>query len=182
MYEKLLRGPLLASRTVILVTHHVDLVLPGAHYLVRMLDGRIDTQGTVADLRAQGVLDDITHEAEAEAHKEEKAVAAEESPAAADETVKDPTDQAKKPRKLVEDEKREHGGVKWRIYKKYLEASYVTCFSLFCPLIVHQLLLGLGSSCYLCGLESVAGSWGKVLDQGILCLHVYSENQFLSNA
>ncbi|KAE9406993.1 hypothetical protein BT96DRAFT_963262 [Gymnopus androsaceus JB14] len=123
LYEKLLRGPLLASRTVILVTHHVDLVLPGAHYLVRMLDGRIDTQGTVADLRAQGVLDDITHEAEAEAHKEEKAVAAEESPAAADETVKDPTDQAKKPRKLVEDEKREHGGVKWRIYKKYLEAS-----------------------------------------------------------
>lgn len=96
-----------------------------------MLDGRIDTQGTVAALRSQGILDDITHEAEAEAHKEENAVAAEESTAVDDEAVKDPTDQIKKPRKLVEDEKREQGGVKWRIYKKYLEASYVDCFMLW---------------------------------------------------
>ncbi|CAK5281621.1 unnamed protein product, partial [Mycena citricolor] len=56
LFEKCLTGPLLANRTVVLVTHHVELVLPGAHYLVRMLDGRVDTHGTVRDLRAQGLL------------------------------------------------------------------------------------------------------------------------------
>ena len=43
----------------ILVTHHVELVLPGAYYLVRMLDGRIDTQGTIKELQAQGVLERV---------------------------------------------------------------------------------------------------------------------------
>ena len=60
----------------ILVTHHVELVLPGANYLVRMLDGRIDTQGTIKDLRASGVLDDIAQVEEIEAHKEVQAVEA----------------------------------------------------------------------------------------------------------
>ncbi|KAG6914943.1 hypothetical protein DXG01_014337 [Tephrocybe rancida] len=54
--ENLLKGELLEGRTI-LVTHHVDLVLPVAHYLVRMLGVRIDTQDTIEDLRAQGVLD-----------------------------------------------------------------------------------------------------------------------------
>ncbi|KAJ6577612.1 multidrug resistance-associated ABC transporter [Mycena capillaripes] len=121
LFEKLLRGPLLAHRTVILVTHHVDLVLPGAHYLVRMLDGRIDTQGTVEDLRAQGLLDDITHDATADAKAEEPVAAIENDSA----DLEDP-DTAKmpsKPRKLVKDEHRAVGGVKWAIYNSYLKAS-----------------------------------------------------------
>jgi ABC-type sulfate/molybdate transport systems ATPase subunit len=105
----------------ILVTHHVELVLPGAHYLVRMLDGRIDTQGTVKDLRAQGVLEDITHDASVEAHKEEFKVQA---PIVEEEEEKK-AKEAKKPRKLIKDEYRETGGVKWSIYKSYLRASYV---------------------------------------------------------
>ena len=36
-----------------------------------MLDGRIDTQGTVKDLRERGLLDEITHDESVEAHKEE---------------------------------------------------------------------------------------------------------------
>ena len=96
-----------------------------------MLDGRIDTQGTVKDLRDQGILDDIAQVEEIEAHKEEQAVevkkeeedpnaeidveASEETPAAAKDK--------KKPRKLVEEEHRETGSVKWNIYKTYLKAS-----------------------------------------------------------
>lgn len=113
----------------VLVTHHVDLVLPGAHYLVRMLDGRIDTQGVVADLRAQGVLEVIEHSAMIDAHKlslvENKVV--EES--LNDDTPK-PDDVIKKPRKLVKDEHREIGSVKWSVYKTYLKASYVISKSL----------------------------------------------------
>ena len=99
----------------------MELVLPGAYYLVRMLDGRIDTQGTVKELQAQGVLKGIEQDAAVETHKEELAVAetaVEESP--------DGTDTAeveKKPRKLVNDEHREIGAVKWSVYKSYLKAS-----------------------------------------------------------
>ena len=126
LFERLLCGPLLQHRTVVLVTHHVDLVLPGAHYLIRMLDGRIDTQGTVKDLRAQGLLDDIANTESVEAHKAEEAVVQEEAkgdeePAEADafHGVAD----GKKPRKLIKEEHREVGGVKWPIYKTYLKAS-----------------------------------------------------------
>ncbi|KAF9007209.1 multidrug resistance-associated ABC transporter [Cyathus striatus] len=137
LYEKLLRGPLLARRTVILVTHHVELVLPGAYYLVRMLDGRIDTQGIVAELRAKGVLDDIAHDAEVEAQKEE----VEKEVAAVEETGNLPVD-TKKPRKLVQDEHRETGGVKWSIYKRYLEASSYWIWAFLFSLVVFSQFLG----------------------------------------
>jgi hypothetical protein len=146
LYDRLLRGHLLANRTVvcqylyflafnseidyifqILVTHHVELVLPGAYYLVRMLDGRIDTQGTIKDLRTQGILDDIAQDATVEAHKEEQEAVVDTSDDAEEGqvTVDGTTELAKKPRKLIKDEHRETGGVKWTIYKSYLKASYV---------------------------------------------------------
>lgn len=118
-------------RTVVLVTHHVELVLPGTYYLVRMLDGRVDIQGTVKELRASGQLDHITLEAAVEVQEEKEAEAVEEArkevaeaaagngSQEAGETKKD----KKKPRKLIKDEERETGGVKWIIYKTYLKAS-----------------------------------------------------------
>jgi carbamoylphosphate synthase small subunit len=89
-----------------------------------MLDGWIDTQGFVKDLRAQGALDDITHDASVQVHKEEQEIQEQVASTAVDppsEAV--PQEQAKKPRKLIEEEKREEGGVKWHIYKTYLKAS-----------------------------------------------------------
>ena len=113
----------------ILVTHHVELVLPGAYYLVRMLDGRIDTQGTLTELRAQGALDDIANSEEVKVHEDEQEAAAETPNAEeiAAEVVEGahPAKEAKKPRKLVKDEERQEGGVKWNIYNTYLKASYV---------------------------------------------------------
>ena len=99
-----------------------------------MLDGRIDTQGTVKDLRASGVLDDIAQVEEIEAHKEEQAVEAakeEENPNAEIDAEAGGAEPAavkdkKKPRKLIEDEHRETGSVKWRIYNTYLQASSVS--------------------------------------------------------
>ena len=101
----------------------MELVLPGAYYLVRMLDGRIETQGTVKELQAQGILKGIEHDAALETQKEELVAAkttsvdVEESP--------DTTEVSKVPRKLVKDEHREIGAVKWSIYKSYLKASSV---------------------------------------------------------
>jgi hypothetical protein len=90
-----------------------------------MLDGRIDTQGTIKELRDQGVLEGIGHDAAIEIHKEEELVVAE---TIAVEGVEEPADKmeaTKKPRKLIKDEHREVGGVKWSIYKSYLRASSV---------------------------------------------------------
>ncbi|KAJ7807829.1 hypothetical protein B0H14DRAFT_3152303 [Mycena olivaceomarginata] len=124
LYEKCLRGPLLANRTVVLVTHHVELVLPGAHYLVRMLDGRIDTKGTTKELRAQGVLDDIAQDAAVEVKKEELAVAKE--VAGGDvEAEADPKDaDEKKPRKLIKDEHREFLSVGEKLWIKTWGEAY----------------------------------------------------------
>lgn len=82
-----------------------------------MLDGRVDTQGTVKDLRAQGVLDTIVTSEAVEAHAKE-IIDHDES---VDEKKSDDGD--RKPRKLVQDEHREMGGVKWSVYKSYLKAS-----------------------------------------------------------
>lgn len=89
-----------------------------------MLDGRIDAQGTVEDLRAQGVLGSIAQE-EGLALEQEKPVDAEEvlDPKTALDADGTAVEAARTPRKLVEDEHRAEGGVKWGIYNTYLEAS-----------------------------------------------------------
>ena len=104
----------------------MELVLPGTYYLVRMLDGRIDMQGTVKELQAQGVLKGIDHDAAVENDKEELLVT--ETASIGDEESPDMTEESKKPRKLVKDEHREVGAVKWSIYKSYLRASSVFFF------------------------------------------------------
>ncbi|KAF9440062.1 hypothetical protein P691DRAFT_783503, partial [Macrolepiota fuliginosa MF-IS2] len=62
------------SYLMVHVTHHAELILPGAYYLIRMLDDRIYAHDTVKDLRVQGILYHITHDAEAEAQKDQAAV------------------------------------------------------------------------------------------------------------
>ena len=94
-----------------------------------MVDGRVDLQGEVATLRDQGVFDDIAKFEEVKAHKEEQAVEADkENPnagidAEAGDNKAGTVKEKKKPRKLVEQEHRELGSVKWSIYSTYLKAS-----------------------------------------------------------
>ena len=99
-----------------------------------MLDGRIDTHGTVKELKSQGVLEEIAHDEQAQSADEPKVILAEdlaeaaEDPKGTDEGVAaaaqggDKTP-AKAPKKLVEEEARATGNVKWPIYKAYLNAS-----------------------------------------------------------
>lgn len=96
-----------------------------------MLDGRIDTQGFVKDLQSRGILESITSDEAVEARKEEQVVEKEEPASPEDPEVQaaEGADgvgvpaKAKKPRKLIEDEHREEGSVKFKIYKTYLKAS-----------------------------------------------------------
>ncbi|KAJ7054741.1 hypothetical protein C8F01DRAFT_1221334 [Mycena amicta] len=174
LYEKCLRGPLLANRTVVLVTHHVELVLPGAYYVVRMLDGCVDTQGTVKELRAQGVLDDITHDATIDVKKEEGDMVAEEGSAYAaaaaavtGEDIDNHGADKKKPRKLVQEEHREIGGVKWRIYKRYLRASSYWTWGFVAFMVVFLQLLTIGEKLWI-------KMWGKAYNERKEALVMYS--------
>lgn len=93
-----------------------------------MLDGRIDTHGTVKELKAQGVLEEIAYDERVQVGDEPKIIRAEDL-ADAVEDQRAAADQgpdkkpAKKPKKLVEEEARATGSVKWPIYKVYLKAS-----------------------------------------------------------
>ena len=87
--------------------HHV---LPAADYLVRMLDGRIDSQGPFQDMRAEGTLENIALDAAVEVKKElEEAVFVAGDPEGFDGAPKSPLEETKKPRKLVKDEDHEMG-------------------------------------------------------------------------
>ena len=85
-----------------------------------MLDGRIDVHGMVKDLRSQGVLDGIAKE-EAYFHRDEGEATTEEAKTMASNDIE--RENGGKTRKLVKDEEREAGRVKWKIYNTYLKAS-----------------------------------------------------------
>jgi hypothetical protein len=97
-----------------------------------MLDGRMDIHGTVKDLRSRGVLDDVVKE-EVLLSKELKEEAAVEGVGvrsggdANGAGEKDGDGVATvgntNPRKLVKEEERAEGRVKWRVYNTYLKAS-----------------------------------------------------------
>ncbi|KAF7346282.1 ATP-dependent bile acid permease [Mycena sanguinolenta] len=143
LFEKLFCGPLLKDRTVVLVTHHIDLLLSGnegsgAHYLVRMLDGRIDAQGTVQDLRARGLLEAIKHDLKNESPSEASAAEAKEDRAEAKPTSVESVT------KLVEDEEQAKGEVEWRIYKTYLKASGYSIWGITGLFVITIELVDLG--------------------------------------
>lgn len=95
-----------------------------------MLDGRIDTHGTVKELNSQGVLEEIAHDEQAQAGDEPKVISAEDLADIVEEQKRKDKDAVadqgadKRPtKKLVEEEARATGRVKWPIYKVYLKAS-----------------------------------------------------------
>ncbi|KAI7904063.1 P-loop containing nucleoside triphosphate hydrolase protein [Cokeromyces recurvatus] len=118
LYEKCLLGPLMKTRTRILITHHVKLCAKGCGYIVHIDNGSVDVIGTPSELRQSGKLASIFESEEEEIVEE---ISAEEEaientlPATDDNDVNQ-----KKPRVLVEEETRAFGMVKLRLYKMYI--------------------------------------------------------------
>ncbi|KAI1302552.1 hypothetical protein EDD11_005598 [Mortierella claussenii] len=146
IHAKCLTGPIMKNRTCVLVTHHVRLCIATAKHVVLMNNGEINIQGSVQQLREQGLLSLVLEEDE------------EPTPDTSDaDTVNDENDlgssstltkpklvqrkstggkdikastsaqgSAAKPkdaRKLVLEETREEGRVKWSIYLVYASAA-----------------------------------------------------------
>ena len=92
-----------------------------------MLDGRVDLQGTVEDLKAKRLIETLVHKAHAETEMEGSKEITDSDANGHDQPLTDPSIPAaaskKRPRKLVKDEHREVGSVKWATYDSYLRAS-----------------------------------------------------------
>ena len=62
LVDECLRGDLVQGRTVILVTHHVEAVLPYVAHVVMLEGGRIRASGSSAELKAEGLLSMLVSE------------------------------------------------------------------------------------------------------------------------
>lgn len=103
-----LSGPLMRGRTVVLVTHHAELILDAnaAGWVAEMSEGSIVSQG-----RPDAVRPGL-------AHNRSESMTREATGKIDNPDAEEPT----KPRKLVEEETRARGGVKKEVYKMYLQA------------------------------------------------------------
>ncbi|KAI1300681.1 hypothetical protein EDD11_006060 [Mortierella claussenii] len=114
-----LTGPLLASRTVLMVTHQVQLTINSAELVVVMNKGEILGSGTPQEVIRNKWVDYVSLPTAIDGELSEVSTlqAAEQQP----ETKKDEKEKAAV--KLTEDEKEVEGAVAWNVYKTYLVAS-----------------------------------------------------------
>ncbi|KAK1830843.1 ABC bile acid [Podospora conica] len=117
--EHCLGGAVCKDRTIILVTHHVGLVEKHARFIVELADGGIQYSGLTEQLREEKILDKIksldSPAVEGSAFSSDTEVEADGAPLQ--------KQNSKTPAKFVEDETRQKGAVKARIYKTYIESS-----------------------------------------------------------
>jgi len=128
IFEKGLTGELGQGRTRILVTHHVALCKSKTKYIVELGDGTVENSGFVQELEEAGTLQQIISHEETERQVEEDedptAVNSEESSDIDQtETLKKVESKKAAPKKFIEEESRERGRVKTRVYLDYLKSS-----------------------------------------------------------
>ncbi|KAI9496002.1 hypothetical protein BDB00DRAFT_811355 [Zychaea mexicana] len=121
LYEHCLTGELMHGRTIILVTHHVGLCLKSASYIVALKDGKVAGAGDPQSMLKSGVLgEELARNQEEQNEAKEEAATDGPIPVVPQSSKKQQQDGAGK---LVEDEVRAEGGVKWSVYDTYIGAS-----------------------------------------------------------
>ncbi|KAG0198978.1 hypothetical protein BGX28_007646 [Mortierella sp. GBA30] len=142
IHAKCLTGPIMKNRTCILVTHHVRLCIPTAKHIVLMNNGEITLQGSVQQLREQGLLNQVLEEDEDQNSdtSDNETVADNDLGSSSSITnmpkavrrkssakdlkaAEQPAAPAKDVQKLIQDETRQEGRVKWSIYMVYASAA-----------------------------------------------------------
>ncbi|KAF9430408.1 hypothetical protein BGZ94_006978 [Podila epigama] len=144
IHEKCLTGPIMKNRTCILVTHHVRLCITTAKHVVLMDNGKVTLQGSISQLRERGLLSRVLEEDDEQTPEssDNETVGGNEmgssttldkpkpvrrkstmdkknAAPAAEETATN----SKNAKKLVQDETRAEGRVKWSIYMVYASAA-----------------------------------------------------------
>ncbi|KAG6829812.1 hypothetical protein H0H87_010041 [Tephrocybe sp. NHM501043] len=131
LYHACLKGELMQGRTVILVSHHVQLCAPGASYIVALDNGRVTFQGDNSSFQSSGVIRTLvqsTDSGEANDRKEEEVLEDDLKTDANSESsstiapVSETKAEKKPPRKLVEEEKRAVGRIGRDVWATYILA------------------------------------------------------------
>ncbi|PPR02009.1 hypothetical protein CVT24_011132 [Panaeolus cyanescens] len=140
LYHECLSGDLMKGRTVILVSHHVQLCAPGASYIVALDNGRVEFEGTKEDFNKSDVIKTLVQSTHAEGTSdlpekelleevEQKVLSEEPESHTQSETsstvASTPASvklERKPPRKLVEEEKRAVGRISRDIWETYIKA------------------------------------------------------------
>ena len=144
LYHKCLKGELMQGRTIILVSHHVQLCAPGASYITALDNGRVKYEGSKEGFYNSGIMKTLVQSTSTEfpgemndregkvtSEKDKESVLAGEVDLPWSETNSTvvpstaPSIKAiKKPaRKLVEEEKRAVGRIGRDIWETYIRAS-----------------------------------------------------------
>ena len=144
IYEKCLKGPLLAGRTVILVSHHVQLCAPGAKKVVELENGRVlfsgdskeylsldrfkipeeDDEPIEVKLASKALLKPKNRALSLVAHDSAATSETSGSEAESESDSEDEAEKEDKPaKKMIEEEQRAVGRVKWSVWKTYLGLS-----------------------------------------------------------
>ncbi|KAF8205439.1 multidrug resistance-associated ABC transporter [Mycena galopus ATCC 62051] len=132
LYHSCLRGELMQGRTVILVSHHVQLCTPGAAYVVTLDNGRVLFQGGREEFQSSGVMSGLVQSTTAKEEEQTEVAIDQALPAApgGDESeTQTPAPVASKkekktdgPRKLIEEETRAVGRVAKGVWLTYIKA------------------------------------------------------------
>ncbi|KAJ7499425.1 multidrug resistance-associated ABC transporter [Mycena latifolia] len=127
LYEACLKGELMKGRTVILVSHHVQLCAPGATYVVALDNGRVQFQGNREQFLVSDAIKGLVQSTTLESDQKEEAAIEQNAPetnpdadSGTGPSVK--TKERKKPRKLIEQEARAVGRVARQVWVTYLKA------------------------------------------------------------
>lgn len=147
------------GRTRILVTHHVALCESKTKYLIELGEGRVLNAGLLSELEETGTLEQIrSHEQGEEEIRLEQVLRDEEEMTAVNseevsqidiEPIEEPLtgvpSKVNQPRKFVEEEKKEEGAIKIKVYSAYLKYSGSWPFwsgAVFLFLVVQVLTIG----------------------------------------
>ncbi|KAK7047463.1 hypothetical protein VNI00_006694 [Paramarasmius palmivorus] len=133
LFYECLKGELMKDRTIILVSHHVQLCAPGASYIVALDNGRVQFQGDHESFQKSGVIRSLVQSSvenvgdekedetvEGKIEKTEGSDHSSETTAANTPTT--PKAEKKPARKLVEEEARAVGRVRKDVWMTYFKA------------------------------------------------------------
>ncbi|KAJ7109921.1 P-loop containing nucleoside triphosphate hydrolase protein [Mycena epipterygia] len=150
-----LTGFFARDRTIVLVTHHISLCLPIAHYLVELAHGHVLRQGTIKSFEESGILQKVV-ETEDQGFQDEKddiAISADNEADSGSPEI-EPMKRARTDGKLVEAEARAEGRVSWRTYMTYIRAAGLSSWILTLALMFLIRLVNIGNQVFL-------ASWGE---------------------
>ncbi|TDZ68325.1 ATP-dependent bile acid permease [Colletotrichum trifolii] len=135
IFNNAIKGPLMAGRTCILVTHNLQLCAPSSHYIVTLENGRIGAHGPSAELIAAGKLGEDIQKSAINSASVSRIPSRVPSSVGEDgsETVVNPGDEnttearskkndKKKEQKDAMEESKAEGSVKWPVIQLYLSS------------------------------------------------------------